>query len=551
MDKIVKTSDIKETLEDFSAKKFLPLSRCDFKIEKLETYIRDLSNSEFRKFNEDIHKEYQNKERIVKEQIEFQQVYNISIYENINKKIKLKYKIEYDEFSAHPKLIVETSSKLPYKKYKMKDFFMLLVREINKIKAENKILIHLFDDTMIKTIKAFTKHIYAGKFVKKIKIPLFDGLEPEISRDSKLNLWFQNNDRQGQINEVLEGEILVEFIKPKYGKNGFNAFGELINNSYGEKANDLAAKVDKDSIAILENDDKKIYRSKKKGYVHYDVRSLIVNNKVTMNKLSRVQGTLAKHEKNEIEVEISQDDTNKDSVGEGVKLTSQTVHITGHVGSKSVIEALNLRVDGATHQDSKQFAKFASINRHKGTLRCHEADITLLEGGEVHGTTVKIDTSMNGVVYAQDVTIAHVKNHLKVYASNSITIRHVLGEDNQFTINYKDVPILNSKIDLINEDIEELKYLLEENTRHNPSKATDIKKRIKEFKNEKASIINSAKTAKITIEKPIRGLNIINFTLNDGHKLVYRTQHGEYEPFHLDITEEKITLKPVNISITL
>ena len=551
MDKIIKTKDIAEALRDFSEKKSIPLSKCDFKIEKTETYLRDLSSSEFKQFNENIHQDYQNREKIIDEQIEFQQVHSISIFENRNKTIKINYKIGYDEFLTHPKILVDSRSSLPYKKFKIKDFYILLLNEINKIKAENKILINIFDQTMIKTLKAFTKHLYAGKFIKNIKIPLFDGIDPEVSRNSKLTLWFNDKKKRGQIIEVIENEILVEFIKPKYGRNGLNSHGQLVNDKFGGKINDLEANIDEESVAVIENDDKKIYKSKKKGYVHYNKKDLIVNNKVSMERLSRVQGTLAKDEDNEIEVEISQDDTNRDSVGEGVKLTSQTVHITGHIGSKSVIEAINLRVDGATHQDSKQFAKYASINRHKGTLRCHKADIKLLEGGEVHATTVNIDTSLRGVVYAQDVTVALVKNHLKVYASNSITIRHVSGEDNLFKINYKDIPILNSKIDLINEDIEDLKYLLEDSGRHDLSKAAEIKKKIKEFKKEKESIINSTKEAKITIEKPVRGLNIINFTLPNGQTLIYRTKSETYEPFYLDITEEKITLKPVNISITL
>ena len=73
----------------------------------------------------------------------------------------------------------------------------------------------------------------------------------------------------------------------------------------------------------------------------------------------------------------------------------------------------NLQVDGATHKDSKQFAKSANINRHKGTLRCSAANISLLEGGVVHATTVNIDSSLGGTVYAQDVTISNVKHNLK------------------------------------------------------------------------------------------------------------------------------------------
>ena len=62
-----------------------------------------------------------------------------------------------------------------------------------------------------------------------------------------------------------------------------------------------------------------------------------------------------------------------------------------------------------------------------------------------------------GTIYAENVTVDHVKNNLKIYASNSITIKHVSGEDNFFKINYKDIPTLNSKYNFIEKEIELLR----------------------------------------------------------------------------------------------
>jgi len=546
---IIKTKDIKKVLENYADVNHLPLFMCDYKIEEIETYIRDVSNHEFKQFNENISRRYENKEKISDEKVEFQQVFNISISKRRINPVELNYSLNLEESLTHPKLIIHPSSKIPYKSYKSKNIFLMLVEEVNKIKAEHGILVELFDDSMIRALKLFTKYIYAGKFIKNIKIPLFDGIEAELSRKGKLIMWFEEKEDTSQIAEVIENEVLVEYLKPIYGKSGLSCFGKQIENDFGENDEDLQLKIDLDSIEIVENEDRKLYKSKKKGFAHLVKDHLSVDNKITVEKISRVEKTFSKHEKNDIEVKVSQDNSDLDTVGEGVNLTSKVVHVKGHIGAYSEIKAETLRIDGATHKDSKQFAKTAQINRHKGVLKCNEAKITLLEGGEVHAKSVDIHSSLNGKVYAKDVTIGHVKNNLKVYASNSITVRVVVGEDNLFKINYKDVPIMNNQVKFINEEIKDLKYSLEEAKRHDESKIKEIESEIKTLKDKQKSIIESALNAKITIEQPFHGLNTINFTLDDGKELNFKTQRREYKPFHLEVSEDKITLQPVGVSI--
>lgn len=549
--KTVKTKNIRESMQTYAQDNFTPLGECDFTINNIDTYIKTTASSEFELFNEDVNTTYKDKDKILNEHVEFQQLYTITARAEALRKIELNYSIDFGEFSANPKIIIHPDSKIPYKNLKPKEVYILLIRELNKIKAKYGILVGIFDTSMLNTLKKFVKHIYEGKFTKRIRIPLFEGVEPEITKASTLIMHFKNKESNERVIEVESGEVLVEFIKPFFGKNGLNAYGMFIDSGYGDNKHDLDADIDSDSIIIKEDEKKKLYKSKKRGFVTFIDKKLTVNNKVQLSKLSRVENSVTKEEVNNIEVHVSQNDTTKDSIGAGVELTSETIHVNGHIGANSILEAVNLQVDGATHQDSTQFARTAKINRHKGTLRCHNAKIALLEGGEVHATNVEIEASLGGTIYAQDVTIGHVKNNLKVYASNSIKIRLVSGEDNIFKINYKDIPILNSKIDLIQDDIEELKYSLEEAKRHNISQVDPIKKKIRTLTDERNIIKSSSKDATITIEKPFIGLNTIIFTLNSGDDLIYKTSPREYEPFYLELNEDKITLHPVNKTITL
>ncbi|WP_229860203.1 flagellar assembly protein A [Candidatus Sulfurimonas baltica] len=547
--KKIKTKNISNSIGKFAAEHLLKTSEYDFNINQVDTYIKTIADDDFLLYKDDPKNYYNDKNKLINEHVQFQQFYIITIKAPIKCVLSLDYTIKYTDNNTSAYIILNPDSHIPYKTYKPKEIYLLLLKELNKIKAQNKILVNIFDNQMKDKLKAFTKHLYQGKFSKKIKIPLFDGIEPEISRNSKLIMHFLKKQNNHQVAEVNEGEVLVEFIKPIFGKNGLNAFGEIITNNYSNNKDDLEADIDSDTIEIIEDEKTKIYKSKIKGYVQFNKKELYIDNKLKISKLSRVQNALAKDEDNNIEVTVSQNDTSIDSIGEGVRLTSESIHINGHIGAKSVLEAVNLKIDGATHTESIQKAKFADINRHKGKLRCHKAKIKLLEGGVIHATHVEVEASLGGTIYAEDVIIGHVKNNLKVYASNSITIRLVSGEDNLFKINYRDIPTLNSKLNFLDKEIEDLKYTLDGALKHTQSQVPILKDKIKKLQNQKYKIVNSAKSAKITITEPLKGLNTITFTLNDKDELTYKTDARLYKPFYIEESEDYIILHPTNKKI--
>jgi hypothetical protein len=548
--KLYKTRNINKALQSYADDNLIPVSECDFVIKNVTNYIKTIHDKDFRLFNSDI-EHYTDEKIILNEHIELHQIYTIEVMEKQSCELALDYTVEMGEFVTDPKIIINTNSKIPYKSHSAKEIYLLLKKEFNKIKARHSMLINILDTKMLKNLKAFTKYIYAGKFKKKVRLPLFDGIEPEVSREGKLILWFEQKRDKHKIVEVEANELLAEYKKPVYGHNGFNAYGKQVDDLYETSLHDIDAKIDTNSIQIEETEKSKLYKSKSKGYVNFNGEILAIDNKVRVSKISRVEEALAKHQDNNIEVHIAQHDTTKDSIGEGVELTSETIMVHGHVGANSTLMSVNLNVEGATHQDSSQYAKFATINRHKGMLRCHEAKIKLLEGGTVHATNVEIDASLNGTIYAQNVTINHVKSNLKVYASESISIRLVSGEDNLFKINYDDIPILRRKLELLDEEMEEYKYYLDEAKRHSKEKIAPLSEKIKKTKEEKESIQSSSMRATISIEKPLRGLNTIIFTLNKENELIYRTDAKEYKPFHLLIKEDKVILHPTNISLPI
>jgi len=547
----LKTKEIKKALALYANENFIPLNECDFRLLSSVTSIKGNADEDYFIVKNDILKSYLDKKRILNEHITFMQNYNIEIFHQKECQLKLEYTINFGTFSSHPKIVISPKSHIPYKLFTPKELLNLLFKELNKIKASHKILVNIFDEEMRSKLKTFIKYIYAGKFVKKIQLPLFDGMEPVVTQESKLIFYFQEKNTQSSVIEVDEDETLVKFIKPIFGLNGFNAFGEEVSAGTANNHGDLEAHIDENSIYIEETPLYKKYKSKRKGYVHYTPKKLSIDNKIQVTKISRNNAALAQEEENNIEVVISQKDSSEDSIGEGVNLTSESIHVNGFVGANSTLEALHLTIDGATHQDSKQFAKYAKINRHKGTLRCHNAQIGLLEGGEVHASDVTIESSIGGSVYAKNVTIGHIKSNLKIHASNSITIKLVSGEDNTFHITHENIPILKAELKFIANDIDDLKFHLEEALRHNQNKVPEIQKQIDKLLEQKEAILKSYKNARISIEKPLRGLNKIIFSIDKETEITYKTDAKQYSDFYLEFDENKIILHPVELSLKL
>lgn len=241
--KLIKTKNIKNTMQTYASKNLVPLAECDFNIKSAKTYIKTAACPDFVLFNDNINEEYADKEKLLNEYVELQQLYIIEVKTKRTQKIKLEYSINFEKFSTHPKLIIHPNSIIPYKTEKAQEIFTLLIKEINKIKSLNGILINIFDRKMVDTLKKFVQYIYAGKFTKKIIIPLFEGLEPELLQESRLIMHFEEKGSIKELIEVEKEELLVEFLKPFYGKKGFNALGQIVENGFGINIHDLNAQI--------------------------------------------------------------------------------------------------------------------------------------------------------------------------------------------------------------------------------------------------------------------------------------------------------------------
>ena len=237
-------------------------------------------------------------------------------------------------------------------------------------------------------------------------------------------------------------------------------------------------------------------------------------------------------------------------VAQELELICNDVKIFGDVHPQSIIDSHKLIVQGVVHENSTQFSKYATIHEHKGSIRCHEAKIDILSGGEVHASNVTIDNCISGKIYAQNVLIQNLESNVTIYASNSIVINQINGAHNTLCIDYKKVPITVSKIDLIQDDIKELIYLLKDAQKNNSLTLKDIQKEISRLEHELQDISNATMLAKIDIQEPLQSPNTICFQLNQ-NKICYTTQKKHYSTFYLEEKNKQILLHPTKEFINL
>ena len=553
---IIHTKSILSSIKEYASEQGYALTKLDFTVLGVQTYFKTCNFEAFIKFHEGYKEEYSSKAKLIKDHTRFLQIYKIKVHPKTKKKIHLVYRIEKGEFSTYPIIVISPESRLPLGDISAQDMLKLLYTELNKIKAKNKMMVNLFSNCMIKDLKKFVHTIYTKGFTDEESILLFEGIDPEVAEPSKvINHYLDKTEKLDNKNvpEVEESELIITYVKPIYGKAGLNAFGQRIEHGNTNNLAKIEYQIDADTIHVQENELEIKYFSKKRGFVSTLKNKLSISNKIVLETFKRSQGRLTKKEENEVSVVISQTDVTRDGLGEGAELISESVHITGHMGAKSRVEGKDVVIDGATHNDAFVTARTAKINRHKGTLRCHKAEINSLEGGTVYATHVTVNAALGGQICAEYVTVKSVKHNLKVFASKSITIERILGEDNHFVIDYRKLPTAQSKLQFLNEEYEELNENLENAKKHSPQNIPLLKDELEK----KAEEINTIKLchydAVITIMAPVNGLNVIEFVLPElKQSLIYRTVDAKtFEPFTIHKSEDKIVLEPVGVELYL
>jgi len=517
---VVKTQNVAKELTDIANKNGIALSSLDFEILEIKTFIRtnkDKIESDWEEIAINELHELDDAAAILNKNYQIKQTYEVEIFTKNENDIFKNFHAAVGANATKCKiyLSIKEGSEIPTAS-KIEDEFL---KYINKSKVRAGILVGIFDKMVfdiISRVSATAKVDGIVKYDKSQTILIAEGYEPTptindafIKHYEKKSTVGENEKidyaKRGFIHSVLEGETLMEYIKPQKGKAGRNCRGEFM-----EPAEPLVKYapnfVVDDTIEIVESKESSLYRAKVSGYVSFEAGKYQIKSELDVKEVTfKSTGSILTGLGSDVSINVKENDYQKDAIGTGVEVEVSEIDIKGNVGPNSKVHANRATVQGQTHKTSKMHANDLTINIHKGFASGDSVKIMRLEHGIVEGKRVEVEQAIGGTIKAKDVQIGLCVSYVKATASKSIEIIKLQGSENVFTIdpllyqeknrdfNEKKGEILElqSSMNEMKKEIEKYKKLIKDNE----ESFKEIKKRLIYFKQ------NSIKMPTTFVEK--------------------------------------------------
>ncbi|MEA1955203.1 MAG: flagellar assembly protein A [Campylobacterota bacterium] len=436
--KLAKSNDIRPDTLDFNILEVQTLTRLNVKGE---------SEGEWEERDPESLSELDENTELLNPDFQIEQMYEVEIFskDKDDKYKDLKMAVGAKASKCEIYLSIKAGSKIEYNSSFDKEFLLM----INKAKAKAGILINIFDQMLHDTVSKITAHVRVEEKVEYSKneiILICESLKPTPTIDDKLILHYDQREeiselqrinyaKRGFIQGVTEGELLMEYIKPKKGNPGRNCSGDYLEPREPEVVNVPKFSVDS-AIKIIDNNDNIQYISKENGYIALENNQYLIKTDVDISEVTfKSTGHIESGIDSEVNIVVKETDAVKDAIGTGMIVEVSSIHIEGNVGSTSKVTALKASVGGQTHKTAQITADDLDINIHKGKAYGKNIRITRLEHGEVYGENIDIKQAIGGIIQGEEVSVDVCASYVKINASKTIEIHKLQGEENVFTIN--------------------------------------------------------------------------------------------------------------------
>ena len=491
--KKVLTENVSKELVEMAKEYEIPISSLDFELISYKNYVK-FPGEDFVEADKQSLEKFMIEDVLVNEEAEIKQVYEIEIKKyKPEPDFELIGQMKVNELYTYAEFIVSKNSLI-----KTNDVFERVKYELNKKKIRNSLLINFFDlmDEDIKKLQSI--FLIDKKLNKDFTIKLCKGLEPIKSKKGEIIYHFKkNNDEKELIFPVKIGDILIEIILPKPGRNGRDCRGKIIIEEKIGKFHIPDIMFDKSTIVKKVEDDRVIFIAKKDGYITKEDGKLIIKDQMEVKQINLKTGNVKGADESDVKLDVKESDVLKEAIMDNMVVETTELNVKGNVGNKVKIKTKKLIIEGQTHKNSTIITQEGEINIHKGDIKAKKLKIKRLEGGSVKADEVEIDTSMGGVVYAKKIKINKMMAHNKFFASEKIIICDERGEENLIAISPKMV--------LKEIDVDKLKKRLMEIEQFTNIKTKEFKKlkkiylSVKNVMNEyKKEYIENKKTGKKT-----------------------------------------------------
>jgi len=506
---VIRTQNVAKEIFSIAKSYEIKADTLDFNILDVQTYTRmndGTKETEWENIPNNELYELDDKTALLNPFFQIKQTYEIEIFSISDEHLipckNLKLAVGANATKCKVYLSIGAGSKIEYSN-RLEDNLLLL---INKKKVRAGILINIFDEIVSDVISRLSAQARVEEIIDYVQnetILVAESFEPTKTANDELILHFEKKEEldeskkvdyasRGFIQSVKEGELLIEYIKPKKGIPGRNCRGEFMQPEEPTVEHEVTFNVS-DTIKVVETDESIQYIAKENGYISLEDNTYIIKTEMDVGEITfRTTGSILSGVDSDVNMTVKETDAIKDAIGPGMKVEVTEIEIDGNVGSNAHVVAIKASVGGQTHSSATIKADKLDINVHKGKAYGKNIKITRLEHGTVDGDIVEIAQALGGTIRAKEVDIEICASHVKVTASRRIEIQKMQGSENTFIIdpilkkdaqdgldeNQDNIKELKNEIRDISKEIKKYSILIKEGT----ASFLEIKKRLLHYK---------------------------------------------------------------------
>lgn len=345
-----------------------------------------------------------------------------------------------------------------------------IVDGVKSIMLLNNIVNRLNEEILLAMAKEIKKRLFPKN--KPFRVLIAQGRQPVNGKDSELKFYFNRYQPAGSISEdgkidyrkknflapVEKGDILVEFVKPTKGENGYDVFGNIIYAENGlEKEGLNTVRFDFSNIEKIDEGNVIKLIAKTEGVIIYQNNGTYGINTSVSVKTVDIKTTGNVESNTDIEVKIGKEisDYIEDTIAAGMKVKAKKVVVSGNVGPHAVVEGEEVDIQGSVHQDAKIIAKKVVISICRGTVEADDVEVDLAEHANIISkNSIVINKSVACKLCSPRIEIKDIMVSSNITTSSeSIVINNVVGNNNIIAIKSLSLPWIKEEYEKLHAEM--------------------------------------------------------------------------------------------------
>jgi hypothetical protein len=451
----VLSTNIVQDIKRVALEQRVPVDSLDFDLLSYETSFKGTVDEEWHIFEGDILTQTTEIE-VRSPHFLLKQEYQIYIHsQKPHPYLDLHFTIATDKTKSKVIAVIEPSSKIPLKKGIQEWIKEAITRKM----LRHGLMIGLYDQNLEREINRLIAKIQKeGPLVYLYRMPVGEFFLPIMPLNDKVILHFKDkNTTNSMIEGVNPGDLILEYIRPKPGRDGRSCTGEHIAVPDPVVKYAPYMVVDPETIQSEEDEESIRFFAKVSGYVDRKQGMFYISQELQIENASlRKTGSIETGIDKDISLKINQKVDNEDAVGMGVNIDVQKLDVSGTVGGNAKIQACEVNIGAQTHKKSEiNVSETANVHLHRGNLKAKEANITILEAGKVEADIIRIQKMVGGEIIAREIYIDTLYSNASITALESITIQTIEGDGNNLIINPHAIERYHKKIIHLENEIKE------------------------------------------------------------------------------------------------